>query len=75
MNGHRTPVRASGRALRPFPELLAMVNEADAGLEGLIDLFGKAHSSHISTDHLVCLLRPMQEKLNRAANDLNDMDI
>ncbi|WAC70818.1 DUF1484 family protein [Roseateles sp. SL47] len=61
--------------LRPFPELVGMVNAAELGLEGLIDLLDKASESHMRSDHLAQLLRPLHQQLSKATTDLNNMRV
>lgn len=64
---------AQGRQLRPLPELVEMVNQADVALEALCFLLRKADGHPISADRIHTLLAPIQVMLTTASCDLNDL--
>ena len=69
----RAVPNAPGRPLLPLPELVTMVNDAEAALEALCFVLHKADSHLISADRIYTLLAPIQVKLNTASCDLTDM--
>ncbi len=63
------------RLARPIGELTNTVNEVDSSLEAICELLQHASDARVHAGGIHALLRPLQVKLNSAANQLNDLPI
>ncbi|MFX1682622.1 hypothetical protein PV762_25680 [Mitsuaria sp. CC2] len=70
-----TASRSVAGGIRPFSELVGLVNAAELGLEGLFDPLDKISEAHMRSDQLAQLHRPLHQQLSQATTDLNDMRV
>ncbi|MBK1686182.1 hypothetical protein CKO37_01510 [Rubrivivax gelatinosus] len=63
------------RPMLPYPQLLTLLDEAEVGLAGLLDLLDKAGNAKADCTQLAYLIRPFHQKIAAATNDLHDMKV
>lgn len=60
------------RPARPFGQICDAVNEVDSSLDAICELLHLANGARVHAGGIHALLKPLQLRLQRAADDLNN---